>query len=250
MDPSIFVALRDRDLRRKGLLVAEGRLLAERLLASGWPVLAVLCAPRFTHLFRERTAGVCPLHVLPDERIAEVAGYAFHRGVLAVGRRPPLPGYEQLLAEADRPSTLVVCPDVAGAENLGSIIRTAAALGVGGLLLGPRSCDPFSRRALKVSMGAAFSIPLAVVEDEDRACAGLREGGYTVAIASLAPEALPLQSFRRGRKLCLVLGNEAAGVGEPWISCCDVRLSIPMSAGTDSLNVAVAAGIFLHALRA
>jgi tRNA G18 (ribose-2'-O)-methylase SpoU len=139
---------------------------------------------------------------------------------------------------------------MSSAENLGSVIRSAAALGAHALLLGRRSCDPFSRRALKVSMGAAFSLPLAAMDNEERACDVLQQAGYPIAAACVDPDAVPLAEFRRGKRLCLVLGNEASGVGEPWISRCAIRLRVPMNEDTDSLNVAVAAGIFLHALRA
>jgi len=250
MDLSLFAGLKDRDLRREGLLVAEGRFLVERLLNSGLPVLGVLCAPRFAEHLGALACGTSPLQVVPEERIAEIAGFRFHRGALAVAGRPELPPMERLLESPDPPETLVACPDLASAENLGGIVRTTAALGAGGVLLGPRCCDPFSRKALKVSMGSAFTVPLARMTGEAEACARLAEAGYTVVASSLGPGATPLARFRRGARLCLVFGNEAAGVGEPWRSCCEVLLTIPMREGTDSLNVASAAAIFLYALQA
>jgi tRNA G18 (ribose-2'-O)-methylase SpoU len=249
VDLSLYTGLKDRDLRREGLLVAEGGLLAERLLASGWPVLGVACSPRFADRFAALSRGICPLEVLCDERMAAVAGYGFHRGVLAVGRRPPFPSLEQVLGAVGERSTLAVCPELTNAENLGSVIRSAAAFGLDGVLLGPRCCDPLSRKALKVSMGAAFGLPLVPLDEEAHACGDLHAAGFTVAVTSLCADALPLEGFRRGPRLCLVFGNEAMGVGEPWRSCCDLELTVPMQAGSDSLNAAVSAGIFFYALR-
>ena len=146
--------LRDRDLRREGLLVAEGRWLVERLLASGWEVLSVLCAPRFAGHFRELAAGRCPVLTADEERLAKVAGFPFHRGVLAAARRPRFPSLAAWLSGAAQPAgqgraggdILVICPQLTGEYNLGSIVRSAAALGATALAMGARCCDPLSRR--------------------------------------------------------------------------------------------------------
>ena len=90
MDLELYRDLRDRDLRREGLLVAEGRWLVERLLASGWEVLSVVCATRFAAHFLELAAGRCPVLTADEDQLARVAGFAFHRGVLAAARRPRL----------------------------------------------------------------------------------------------------------------------------------------------------------------
>ncbi len=247
----LYRGLRDRDLRREGLLVAEGRWLVERLLASGWPVLSVACAPRFAEHFRRLAGERCPVLVTGEEELASVAGFPFHRGVLAAGRRPELQGLEAFLggrAGGTGAGTLVVCPQLTGEYNLGSIVRTAAAFGALGLAVGSRCCDPLSRRALKVSMGAAFTLPLVALGEEEQAAAKLRRAGFRIAGASPSPRASPLDSFRPPARLAIVLGEEAEGLGNPWEGRCDELLAIPMPGGTDSLNVAVAAGIFLYAL--
>jgi tRNA G18 (ribose-2'-O)-methylase SpoU len=255
MELDAYRDLRDRDLRREGLLVAEGRWLVERLLASGWEVLSVLCAPRFAGHFRALAAGRCPVLTADEERLARVAGFPFHRGVLAAARRPRFPSLADWLASGASArggsaagGTLVLCPRLTGEYNLGSIVRSAAALGADALAVGPSCCDPLSRRALKVSMGAAFRLPLLGLEEEVADLERLRAAGFRIAGASPAPEALPLASWRRDGPVALVLGEEAEGLPAPWAGACDVLLRIPMRAGTDSLNVSVAAGILLYAL--
>jgi tRNA G18 (ribose-2'-O)-methylase SpoU len=247
----LYRNLRDRDLRREGLLVAEGRWLVERLLASGWPVLCVACAPRFAEHFRLLAGERCPVLVASEEELASVAGFPFHRGVLAAGRRPELPDLEAFLAGragGAGAGTMVVCPQLTGEYNLGSIVRTAAAFGTLGLAVGSRCCDPLSRRALKVSMGAAFTLPLVALGEEEQAAARLHRAGFQIVGASPSPHAGPLGSFRPPDRLAVVLGEEAEGLGNPWEARCDRLLAIPMPGGTDSLNVAVAAGILLYAL--
>jgi len=246
----LYRNLRDRDLRREGLLVAEGRWLVERLLASGWPVLSVACGPRFAEHFRRLAGERCPLLVASEEELASVAGFPFHRGVLAAGCRSELPSLEAFLGglPGDAAGTMVISPQLTGEYNLGSIVRTAAAFGTLGLAVGSRCCDPLSRRALKVSMGAAFTLPLVALGEEEQAAGLLHRAGFQIVGASPSPHASPLGSFRPPARLAVVLGEEAEGLGNPWEARCDELLAIPMPGGTDSLNVAVAAGIFLYAL--
>jgi tRNA G18 (ribose-2'-O)-methylase SpoU len=156
------------------------------------------------------------------------------------------PSLAEWLGGPPRPGTVVVCPQLTNEYNLGSVLRSAAALGAGALAFGPRCCDPLSRRALKVSMGAAFRLPLLLLDNEeaDRRLLGAR--GFEVVGASPAPESQPLGDFRPTGPVALVLGEEAEGLPEPWRSGCDRLLRIPIRG--DSLNVAVAAGILLYAL--
>lgn len=145
-------------------------------------------------------------------------------------------------------STLLVLPELVDPENLGSAFRNAAALGCDALLLGPKGPDPLSRRALRVSMGAALSLPWArLAQSEDM---GILAGrSYEAAACVLAPDAQDIRAWLRPERLALVLGNEAFGLSEPWLRACLHRLTLPMGGGTDSLNLATAAAIFLYALR-
>ena len=249
----LYRDLRDRDLRREGLLIAEGRWLVERLLASGWEVLSVLCAPRFAEHFRRLAAERCPVLSAAEEELARTAGFPFHRGVLAAARRPEFPPLASWLARAGSPArpagtTLVICPRLTGEYNLGSVVRSCAALGADALAVGSSCCDPLSRRALKVSMGAAFRLPFLRLEEERADLERLRAAGFRLAGASPAPEAVPLAAWRREGPVALVLGEEAEGLPEPWAGGCDLLLRIPMRAGADSLNVSVAAGILLYTM--
>ncbi len=249
-DPlDLFRSLRDRDLRREGMGIAEGRLLAQRIIASDLPILALLCSPRMAREFEASSRGRFPVLVYPEEGIRKIAGFPFHRGVMAAFRRPPLrlPGeHRDELSKAYR---LVIAPNITSDENLGSLIRTAAALGYQGLMLGKASTDPWSRRAFRVSMGAPLSLPLYGMGDEEECRDIIKDLGYTVYGTSLAAGARPLEELTGPERGALVFGNEASGLPAPWDAHCDEYIQIPMAAGIDSLNVAVSAGIILYALR-
>jgi tRNA G18 (ribose-2'-O)-methylase SpoU len=133
--------------------------------------------------------------------------------------------------------------------NLGSINRSAAAFGCASLVLGSQCADPFSRRVLRVSMGAALHLP--IVESRDLAADldVLRRADFTLVATVIDPTAEPLATFQRPEKLALLLGSEGHGLGPDWLSMCDRRVTIPMQLGIDSLNVAIAAAVFLYHLQ-
>ncbi len=220
------------------------------MLGSDFDVESVLVAERFAETFDRLSADRAPVYVADEQALAGIVGFDFHRGVLGCGRRRAAMTLEALMAPLDRSGgvTLVICPQVADGENLGSILRISAAFGVDGVVLGPRCCDAFSRRALRVSMGAAFVLPVVESSNLPEALRLLAEQwNVELAGAVLDEQAQPLSNFARGRRLALLFGSEADGLPEDILSLCGHRLTIPMAPGTDSLNLAVAAGIFIHA---
>lgn len=252
-----FWGLGDRDWTRSGLTLAEGPLLARRLLESGLVPEGVLClaehAPAFTALAGDR----CPVTVLTQNDLERWAGYAFHRGVLAVGRRPPALGLEAALARGPGLRRLAVAPRLTDPENLGSIFRSALGLGWDAVAIGPSSTDPYSRRCAKVSMGAVYAVPpVSLPADHEVTRRLLAEGGWTSLALSLEDGALPLEDWwasaagrqARGGRLALWVGNELSGLDPADRACCDLALVLPMARGHDSLNAAVAAGIALSRL--
>jgi tRNA G18 (ribose-2'-O)-methylase SpoU len=127
------------------------------------------------------------------------------------------------------------------------VFRTAAAFGVDAVLLGPKSCDPLCRRALRVSMGGVLRVPFFRSTDL-AADLKLLKQRWSVALAGtvLADEAELLPQVDWPDRVGLMLGNEFDGLEDQWLAFCDHRATIPMSPGTDSLNLGVAAGIFVY----
>lgn len=220
-----------------------------RLVASDFDVESVLAAesfvPQVLPLLQSRPAT--RLLVATDELVPRIVGFNFHRGLLACGVRRPNPTLAELCPPDDAPARIVVCPDVQGPDNLGQIIRTSCALGVDGIIVGPRAGDPFSRRVLRVSMGAAFSVPTYESDSlADDLVRMRRELAITLVATVLEPTAVPLGSFECPARAAILLGSEGHGLDRELIDLCEQRITIPMQRGTDSLNVAVAAGIVLH----
>jgi len=245
-DPRLeaFANLRDRDLRRQGRLIAEGRWLAHRLVRCKYPNTQLLSTARFADEFTEFAANG-DLLVADDATISTIAGFDFHRGVIAAADRPELPSLNDALLQTKPGGTIIVLPDTSNAENLGSIFRTAAALGVETILLGEQCCDEFSRRVLRVSMGAVFELKLTrsthLADDLDI----LNQRGYQLAAMVLDESATDLADYRPTAPTALMFGSEADGLNESLIARADIRITIPMSENTDSLNLAASAAIAL-----
>lgn len=233
--------------RDAGLFVAEGRWLAQRLLASPYVIESVLVEERRIDDIAPLMRPDVPLWVIPDRLAPEVVGFNFHRGVLACGRRPTRADWRALPLEPPQ-VTLVVCVGVQDPENLGGIFRNCAAFGVDGVLLGPGCADPLSRRVLRVSMGNVLWTRFAHADEPLEALEGLRREGVRLVATVLDESARSLRGYRRPPKAALLLGEEGFGLPRDWTQLCDERLTIPMRNGVDSLNVAVASGVFLFAL--
>jgi tRNA G18 (ribose-2'-O)-methylase SpoU len=182
-----------------------------------------------------------PCYVVSEALAEEVTGFHVHRGALASLHRRPLPTVDEVL---DGARTILVIEDVVDHTNVGAILRSGAALGVGGVLLSPRSADPLYRRAVKVAMGAVFSLPWTRLEDWYGALPELSARGFTTVALTLSPDAVPIDEAVAGiERLALVVGSEGHGLSERWQRSADRRAIIPMQAGIDSLNVAAASAV-------
>jgi tRNA G18 (ribose-2'-O)-methylase SpoU len=248
-DPRIaaYRNLRDRTLRGENIFIAEGCVVVERLLRSRYRADSLLVAEEHAAAFAAIAAD-CPLYVASPELLRQIAGFNFHLGALAVGRRPVgTPLEEVVTGSLDQPCCVVVCPAVTKPENLGLLFRSAAAFGLRGLVLGRRCCDPLSRRCVRVSMGAVLEVPFTRCDDVTADLQALRQTWQFERVAAvLDATAEPLDTFTPARRTALVFGNEYDGLAPAWLAECDRRVTIPMSQAVDSLNLGVAAGIFIH----
>jgi tRNA G18 (ribose-2'-O)-methylase SpoU len=248
-DPRLwpYRELKDRALDRSGgWFVAEGEHVVRRLLASDFHVESVFLSHKRADLADGVPAHV-PVYVAPQSVMEGVLGFKFHSGVIACGRRKPRRTIDEVVPRDRERLTLVACPDISNVENIGSIIRLSAGFGADALVLGENCHDPFWRQSVRVSMGTVFSLPIVHTDDLLRDLGRLRrEWGVELAATVLDDDAEPLSRATRPPRFGLVFGGEAQGLDAAHVAACDRRVTIPMKLGTDSLNVAVAAGIFLY----
>ncbi|QGK68591.1 RNA methyltransferase [Allosaccharopolyspora coralli] len=231
----------------RGLVIAEGVVVVERLLASPYPVRSLLGVRRRLDALAEPLAAVdVPAHVAEADVMARVVGFHLNRGVLAVADRAPVPDLDVLLARSKR---VAVLEGIGDHENLGSLFRNAAALGVDAILLGPGSSDPLYRRSVRVSMGHVLRVPFAPVESMSAVFEALTAHGYRTAALTPRPNAVPLREAELDDdKVAVLLGSEGPGLTEEALAGADTTVRIPMADGVDSLNVATSAAVAFHAM--
>jgi tRNA G18 (ribose-2'-O)-methylase SpoU len=241
-------------LRRHGLFVAEGRLVVDRLLAARrYEVQSLLLSEAAFHALEPSLAalpGHLPVYLSDPADLRRIAGYDVHRGCLALAVRPAPPRLEDLLAGA---RLLVVLEGVTNADNVGSVFRNAAAFGVDAVLLDHASCDPWYRKAIRTSMAATLRMPFARLAHDAAGWPGaldvLRSRGITLIALTPSASARDLHDVGPPRlPLALMLGSEGSGLSAAAEAVADDRVRIPIRADVDSLNLAVAAGIALHAI--
>lgn len=225
-------------------------MCVQRLIESPLDTVSILVERGHERDVASWLADGMTVYSLPTEQIRSLVGYHFHRGILACGRRPPLRSIETMsLHGSERPLALAAF-GVNHRENLGSMLRTAAALGIEDILISPATADPYSRRTVRVSMAAVLKQKLYLFEDPALELRRLQESGrYRTVVTTLAPDATPLDQFVADERACLlVMGSEAEGIDPEIESVATDRVTIPMRLGTDSLNVSVAAAIFMYEL--
>jgi tRNA G18 (ribose-2'-O)-methylase SpoU len=249
-DPrSAFAGLRDRDYARAGLMVCEGRIVIEKAIACGIPIRSMLCVPADEDEWMGVSGGSFPVAAMPRAEMADLLGFSFHRGTLALADRPELADHSALPS-----GHALVLWNVTDPDNLGALIRSAAALGAVCIYLGPGCADPYSRKALRASMACALGLPilsLASVQDLAKARGvGAGSGGLNMLVAAaLVPGSLQLESFPPSKRpVSLVLGNEGWGLPADLLSACDATVSVPMAGSVDSLNVGAAGAILMWEL--
>jgi tRNA G18 (ribose-2'-O)-methylase SpoU len=252
-----YAGVRDPErLRDRGLLIVEGRFVVRRLVDSHritWRSLLL------------NDAALQALHDIPDivdgaERSVEVfvaspevitvaTGFNMHHGCLAVAERPAERSMEDVVSNGH---LVAILERVADADNVGSVFRSAEAFGVDAILLSPGCCDPFYRKALRTSSGAALVVPFAAAAPWPDALDQLRAKGFVIAATTPDDEATDIGAFvgtaaARGR-IAVLFGTEGHGLTADALARADIRLRIPMTGALDSLNIATTAGIALHRL--
>jgi tRNA G18 (ribose-2'-O)-methylase SpoU len=247
-DPRIaaFVGLRDRELARRvprgepGVFIAEGDVVVERALRAGYRARALLVDATRPGPLPAGLPAETPVYAAAPPVLERITGLGVHRGILGCFERRPAPQADVIIGAARR---LVVLERVSNPTNLGVVIRSAAGLGMDGLLLDPTCSDPLYRRTSRVAMGEGYAFPWAWVPRLPGGLTPLRAAGFRLVALSPGPGAVPLDDLDHSDRMALLFGAEGPGLSDETLAAADVLAGIPMRGGVDSLNVGVAAGI-------
>ncbi len=230
-----------------GFYVGEGTLVVERMISLGAPIRAVATTPAVHERHRDALDRVdAPVYVLERAMLNELVGFDLHRGIVASATRPMIPDVTEVLADP-QVRTVLALEGLNDFENLGSIMRSAAALGADAVLLCPQCADPFYRRCVRVSMGHVLALRLGRLPAWPEAATMLHAAGFVSCALTPNGTTELTAAFDGIERIALLLGAEGPGLSVPALETADRRVAIEMANDVDSLNVAVAAAIALHA---
>jgi len=249
----IFSTLTEAQLRNrldssKGIFIAESPKVIQVALTQGYEPVSLLCEER--HITGDaseiiKRCGDIPVYTGTRELLASLTGYTLTRGVLCAMRRPTEKKVEEIFRDAHR---IVVIDGVVDTTNIGAIFRSAAALGIDGVLLTRNSCDPLNRRSIRVSMGSVFLVPWTWI---DEPLPSLHNYGFRTAAMALTDNSVSIEhhALKEEPRLAIVMGTEGDGLPKETIAEADYVVRIPMYHQVDSLNVAAAAAVAFWELR-
>ena len=254
-EPSIavYASLTESELRKgvsgSSVFIAESPKVIATALSAGCEPISLLCEEK--HIYGDAAAIVSelneeiPIYTAERRILAELTGYTLTRGVLCAMRRPSHKPLTQLLEGARR---IAVIADVCDTTNIGSIFRSAAALGIDAVLLTTGTCDPLNRRSVRVSMGSVFLVPWNWIEEP---ISSLHAFGFKTLALALKPDSIPLDSpsLKNAERIAIILGTEGDGLSDKVIADADYSVVIPMWHNVDSLNVGAAAAVAFWELR-
>ena len=235
---------------KEGLFIVESPKVIGRALDAGYEPVSFLMEERHIEtegreiLERPVCAGV-PVFTAPFDVLTRLTGFKLTRGMLCAVKRKKMPGIEEICAGARR---IAILENVENPTNVGAIFRSAAALGIDGVIVTSDSADPFYRRSSRVAMGTVFQVPWTYVDAKTWQHAGidlLHQAGYQTAAMALRHNTVSIDDPKLTAvdRLAIIMGSEGPGLKEATIEQSDFTIKIPMAPGVDSLNVAAASAL-------
>jgi tRNA G18 (ribose-2'-O)-methylase SpoU len=241
----------------KGIFIAESPTVIEVALQGGCEPISVLTDERLVdsgdveRLIKNHPS--LPVYTASRDTLTALTGFELTRGALCAMLRPTPKSAEEVTRGARR---IAVLEEIADSTNVGAIFRSAAALDIDAVLITPTTCDPLSRRALRVSMGTVMQVPWTKICDTpadwaENGVEELRKLGFKTAAMALSDNSVSIDDEALGKeeRLAIILGSEGNGLLKKTIEDCDYTVKIPMSHGVDSLNVAAASAVAFWQLR-
>jgi len=238
----IYSALRENKFRADNSFVADSPKVVNLVLESDLEVKSILATKEYyennIELLKQKNI---PLkYITTKDEMQKIVGHKIHHNCMLHGIRPKNITLQNIGNQA------VLLDNITSSENVGSIVRSCVALGVGSLLIAKETPHPFNRRALRVSMGHSALIDTYVYEDLKTSILELKKLGYTIYAGEVTKTSTPLSKVKVAEKWVLILGHEGKGIAKEILDVCDEVVTIEMQEGIKSFNVSVAGAIILY----
>ena len=241
----IYKELRESAFRSDRSFIADSPKVVNLLLDSDLEIKSILATQEYYDEFYQLVVkkGVPKIYVTTKEEMGKIVGHKIHHNCMMHGIRP------NDIVLKDVGEQIILLDNITSSENVGSIARSAAALGVRTYLLPKSSPHPFNRRALRVSMGYAKMLQTHIYTDIFKTIETLKEMGYKIYAAEVTPNSTMLHNLKPTKKWVLIMGHEGRGIAKDILDVCDEIVTIEMQKGIKSFNVGVAASILMYELK-
>lgn len=238
----VYHKLRDNAFNEDSSFVADSPKVVNMLLESELEVRSVLATQEYYDEFRElvESKKIAKLFVVDKKEMQKIVGHKIHHNCMMHGVRPTQTPLENL------GDNIIMLDEITSTENIGSIARSAAALGVDSYLLPKQGPHPYGRRALRVSMGYVSRLKTHLYDDIFSTCQALKDMGYKIFAAEVTEDSTPLWHVKVPKKWVLLMGHEGKGIAQEILDICDEVVTIEMQEGVKSFNVGVAASIMMY----
>ena len=238
----VYKQLRDNFFRSDNSFIADSPKVVNLLLETAIEVKSILATQEYYDNFKSliENKKIEYLYVADKKELEKVVGHKIHHNCMMHGIRPNPAKLEELDEQ------IIMLDTITSTENVGSIARSAAALGIGSYMLPKDAPHPFSRRALRVSMGYASLLKTYIYDDIIETIKDLKLAGYRVFAAEINEGSTYLSNVITPKKWVLIMGHEGKGISQKVLELCDEVVTIEMQEGIKSLNVSVAASIIMY----
>jgi len=238
----IYHQFREHAFKADGSFVADSPKVVNLLLEEDIEVKSILATQEYYDLHSTLVASKhsAVLYVATKEQMQNIVGHKIHHNVMMHGIRPK----ETPLNQLD--DQIIMLDEISSTQNIGAIARSAAAIGINSYLLPSYGPHPYSRRALRVSMGHVSMLKTHIYFDIKETIKTLKENGYHIYAAEVTEDSTPLANVQTKEKWVLLMGHEGSGLTEEVIALCDEVVTIEMMEGVKSFNVGIAASIMMY----
>jgi len=239
---SIYHTLRESGLDKADSFIADSPKVVNLLLESDLEIKSILATQEYYDEFREliESKNIAKLYVADKSLMSSIVGHKIHHNCMAHGVRPLQTPLDNL------DNNILMIDEITSTENIGSITRSMAGIGVGSFLSPKLSPHPYSRRALRVSMGYVSHLKYHIYDEIIPTCQELKKRGYRIFAAEVQENSTPLWHVRVPQKWVLIMGHEGRGISQEVLDICDEVVTIEMQEGVKSFNVGVAASIMMY----
>jgi len=236
-----FRSLKDKALAKKNYIICESQKVVLKLLNSNASVSKIFATEEFIDEFKDLIdKKKCEVYFGPQEVMQQIVGHNLHHGVMALAQRPE---YVEL-KELDE--KILVLNGLTSPENIGTMMRNAAAFGVHSILIDSKTCSPYARRCIRVSMGNVFRQKIHKSDDIVTSLKELQKLGYEVYSTANQENSVDLPGFKFSNKAALIIGSEGHGIQPEVLDVSNSIIRIPIDGEVAHLNAACSSSIFLY----